>query len=613
MNRQNLNSIGTGKTYIVGAGIAGLLVADALNELYKQTFVNQPLPAIEVIDQAPQVADKLTKGNGRSMSVTEGLIAAGTSQAELEIAFSTPVAQGGMLCPEWSPTEADQQAIAAYIRGAGVSVQQRALLLERHTSLKDAETAALQRKNDALLRFGFANFELWREFARNNPEIAAKAGLQMDLKFRIYECPDAAARAHREVAHLNRIGAEFGDDGCGQLLSYLEVIALDPSLQPYFASKLDDAGEFHGYITQQPGGVVHGGILAQELEQKLRASGNVTFTLNLTVQGIERDSLGRIIRLKVLQNGTEIAIGSAQDQFVFATGNDFVLRQADITAQTIFPVAGTTITISVDEAAVRQAIPFSRKSWKQDGVGPLVISPTFRPSDEFLEFLDTVVAATFNPGTPEVQALEFFSREFVTTFDAETFDLRSIDPRWLESFNPNWMGPKAGRWEIRVGGLKFYPGQERALDLEHPGAQWALREQVRKAMEFMPELMAHVLERDLTLLRDANGNLVDRVTAEDVAKLQPWVGARPMYNHGMAAVGAFCENGFLITGTGSWGMACGLGNAAIVSQLLVGVPKSGIRIGSIASHWVADYLEQVEPSQVKSQTSAGLCGAAGHR
>ncbi|MBE9080272.1 hypothetical protein IQ241_23790 [Romeria aff. gracilis LEGE 07310] len=42
---------------------------------------------------------------------------------------------------------------------------------------------------------------------------------------------------------------------------------------------------------------------------------------------------------------------------------------------------------------------------------------------------------------------------------------------------------------------------------------------------------------------------------------------------------SFTVTGFLIAGTGSWGMACGLGNAAIVAQQAMGLPPSAIQIG----------------------------------
>lgn len=58
---QPQSSIEGGKTYIVGAGVAGLLVADALIELSR---TKSDLPKIEIIDQAFCVGEKLTKGNG---------------------------------------------------------------------------------------------------------------------------------------------------------------------------------------------------------------------------------------------------------------------------------------------------------------------------------------------------------------------------------------------------------------------------------------------------------------------------------------------------------------------------------------------------------------------
>ncbi|MBI4783161.1 MAG: FAD-dependent oxidoreductase [Oscillatoriophycideae cyanobacterium NC_groundwater_1537_Pr4_S-0.65um_50_18] len=581
MSQHNLLANRPQKIYIIGAGIAGLLTADAIVELYKQQSGSAFIPSIEVLDQAPQVADKLTRGNGRSMAVTEGLIASGAMREELEAAFRTPVAAGGMVYPGFVPTAADEAAIATYISGAGTALNDTAI--------------ATQLQNDALLRFGFANYELWQAFARRNPDIAAKAGLQMDKKFRVYECANARERAQREVAHLNRIGAEFGYDTCGRLLDYQDVLALDPSLQPYFSDRLDEQGQFPGWITLQPGGVVNGKILAEALEKKLVDSGKVTFTYNVKVCGVTWTHGGQLDGLTVFKAGAQVHIGSCSDQFIFTTGGERLLNQAGVMPQETFPIAGATITIPVDEEIVRQEIPFSRKSWKQDGIGPVVISPTFCPSDRYLAFLDVFDPVSFDPAAPEVQVREFFSSQFLAAFDAKTFDPKTIDPRVIESFDPNAMGAKAGRWEIRVGGLKFYPGKTEALDLDHTGARWALAELVRKAMEFMPELMAQVLGHDLTAIVDQQGKRTYQVTAEDIAQLQPWTGGRPMYNHGMAAVGAFCDNGFLLAGTGSWGMACGLGNAAIVAQLVASVPPAQIQLGQMATCWVVDYLERVRP------------------
>ncbi|WP_036481124.1 FAD-dependent oxidoreductase [Myxosarcina sp. GI1] len=588
------SSVGQGKTYIVGAGVAGLLVADALIELSSSR--SQTLPNIEIIDQAFSVGEKLTKGNGRSMTVSEGLVAAGATPAQLRAAFTTSVFEGGMLYPGFAPTEADRQAIIAYIKSMEADVEEQAQILAQQGMETDVNAAALLARDDALLRFGFANVELWQVFARKNPIIAAKSGLQMNEKFRIYEGATAKKRAIKEVESINRIGAEFGASSSARLISYREAIAIDPALKPYFLSRLDEAGNYQGAITMQPGGVIHGGLLVRELEQKLRQLG-VTFSLGLKVCGIELDSDGRIVGLKVLKNGVETAIGSPKDRFICTTGCDRLLSQSGIFSEELFPIAGTSITIPVDEEAVRRGIPFSRKSWKQDGVGPLVISPTFSANDEFIAFIDALDPATFDPLAPEIRELEFFSAEFSESFVAQTFNPQTIDPRQPD-FDPFCVGARAGSWELRIGGLKFYPGREEALDLDHSGVRWALHEQIKKAIEFMPELMSHVLQRSLPTV-DTDGYQGDRVTAEDLLKLQPWTGARPMYDKGMAAVGAFCSNGYAIVGTGSWGMACGLGNAAIIAQLVNEIPQTELKVGNMKSHGIIDYLQRVLPSRLK--------------
>lgn len=600
MTEHLVQSAPASNVYIIGAGIAGLLTADALNDYYHSHLAGVALPQIEIIDQAAQVGDKLTRGNGRSMTVTEGLIAAGSTPAGLRQAFATPVAAGGMHYPGFVATEADRQAIAAFIDGAGISTQERiAAIYSPQDMQTDDDSIAVQARNDALLRFGFASVDLWRQFARQNPHIAAKAGLQMTEKFRIYECPDAAARAEAEVCHLNRIGAEFGYSA-GRQLTAQAVGAAEPSLQHYLASRTDQTGRFQGAITCQPGGLVHGGLLAQALEQKLQAAGNVTFRLGVGVHGIDLDPAGHITGLHLLEQGMVRQVGTAADRFIFATGGDRLLAKTGLTAQDIFPIAGTTITIPVNEAALRAEIPFCRHSWKHDGIGPLVISPSFSPSDAYLEFLDGLDADSLQLHDPAVQATEYFSPTWVAQQDLNQLDVRCVDPRQPQHFNSACIGPKAGTWDIRIGGLKFYPGREEVLDLDHAGARWAIHHQVCKAIEWMPELMAHVLGRPLTPVADAEGNLSYSITAADLAKLQPWTGGRPMYSHGMAAVGAICDNGYLITGTGSWGMACGTGNAAIVAQLVAGVPKAEIKIGPMAPHWVQDYLRRVAPTRVRA-------------
>ncbi len=521
------------RVYIVGAGVAGLLTAWAIGQDCQRS--GRALPALVMIDRAVEPGAGLTAGNGRSLTASEGLVAGGLTPDQLAVAFQTPIDQGGYAYPGFQATAADRTAIEAFLDRARAAAPQAAA------------------QEQAMLRFGLQNLELWRDFAHQCPQIAARTGLHLGPKLRIYQGPTAEAKAHREVDRLNQAS---GPEAVAGVVSVAEAIALNPGLEGFLTRD-----PFAGCITRQPGGAIHASRLVAELAAQLESIGCLQWQLATQIVGIERDASGRIQHLRAITGGQAITLGNAGDQFIFATGFDPLLAQSGAVAAALFPIAGTSITFRVPPAAIAQSLRFPRRAWKHDGfAGPLVISPTLIPSADFLGWLDALAdrgVGAIDPRELTGDRAGFIDPHWCATETA--IDPARLDPRQLDRFQPDALGPTAGQWEIRIGGCKFYPGADRPLDLDHPGAQWALRSQLIAAQQFFPELLA------LNLGGPIDPSEIDLGT---IGPLQPWVGPRPVYADGQAIVQPCAPNGFAISGTGSWGLASGPGNGAIAAHWL---------------------------------------------
>ncbi|TAD79368.1 MAG: FAD-binding oxidoreductase [Oscillatoriales cyanobacterium] len=520
------------RIYIVGAGVAGLLTAWAIVQEYQRSGRN--LPDVVMIDRAAQPGAGLTAGNGRSLTATEGLVAGGLTPEQLATAFTTPADRGGYTYPGYQPTITDRHAIEGFLAAAEAA----------------APTAA--NREQAMVQFGLQNLARWRKFAGDRPDLAARCGLHLGPKLRIYQGSTATARARQEVARLNQVG----DPTTARLVDAVTAVQLNPGLADF----LSKAGS-PSIITLQPGGAIHAGRLVAELARELTELGCLRWHLASSITSIDRDSRGRIHQLRAVQGGMTIALGNSTDHFIFATGFDPLLERSGAIAQPLFPIAGTSITFTLDQTAIARGLRFPRRAWKHDGLaGPLVISPTFCPQPAFLAWLNDLAAQ----GCDRLEASRdrdgFISPHWATR--QGSIAPAELDPRQLDQFQPDALGPAAGTWEVRIGGCKFYPGTMHPLDLHHPGSQWALRSQLRAAQQFFPDLVAHSLGEDW---RWPEGP----VNPQTIAAIQPWVGSRPVYPDGEAIVGPCAPNGFAITGTGSWGLASGLGNSAIAAQWLM--------------------------------------------
>ncbi|MEM1427607.1 MAG: FAD-dependent oxidoreductase, partial [Cyanobacteria bacterium P01_H01_bin.130] len=300
------------------------------------------------------------------------------------------------------------------------------------------------------MRFGLANLTQWQTWASQYPDLATASGFYLNEKLRIYGGAQAQTRAIAEVDRLNQAGSDCGWKKPGRLASYADALAFDPAMEAYLAPRSSAARQaakqFRGALTLQPGGAIHVGRLVEKLTATLLASGKVTLHTQARVQDIQwrspdGEGRGRVIEGLLLEGRTPQRLGTATDQYVFATGFDELLHRSRAIAAPLFPVAGTSITLQLPVSSSGQAaqaaqadqddqaasLGFPQRAWKQDTLGPLVFSPTF----------DTVL----------------------------------------------------NRWILRVGGFKFYPGiggAHPALDLNHPGARWAIHHQIHQAIAFMP-------------------------------------------------------------------------------------------------------------------------------
>lgn len=522
------------RVYIVGAGVAGLLTAWAI----RQTGQTE-LPLV-MVDRAAAPGSGLTAGNGRSLTATEGLVAGGLTPAQLAQAFETPVDQGGYAYPGFVAQGADRAAIGAFLERA-----------------RAQEPTAADRER-AMLQLGFRNLHLWRELAAQDPHLAARTGLQLGAKLRVYQGPQAETKANQEVARLHRAA---GDRSVAALVSVAEALALNPGLAPFLG-----AAAFAGQITRQPGGAIHAGRLVAELTDRLNQMGRIQWQLNTEIAGIDRDASGQIQQLRAHQGGKAITLGRATDRFIFATGFDPLLEQSGAVSQPLFPIAGTSITFSIPRSAIAQGLTFPRRAWKQDGsAGPLVISPTLIPTTAFLDWLDQQRALDRLALDLSGDATDWIDHTWAAAWGDRLIPLDVLDPRRLDRFQPEALGAAAGDWEIRIGGCKFYPGVDRPLDLQHPGARWALRSQLRAAAQFFPELWA---------LHGSPNLESESPDWASLAALQPWVGARPVHADGQSTVAPCGPNGFVITGTGSWGLASGPGNGQRAAGWLADLPAA---------------------------------------
>ena len=541
--------------YVIGGGVAGLLTAAAVAARSRDRVV--------VVERSASVAAELTYGNGRSLTVTEGTIAAGLSASKLAESFGRPLAAGGYGYPGFVATAADRAELAGF-------------LARSRQRLTDVVA-----RDRALLRFGVASLHLWREFAQQHPTIAAQTGLQLHRKLRLYTGDRGADRAAAEVAAVVAACREGGwAEPAGALATVDDAIALEPSLAPYLTQGFD------GGISVQPGGAIHGERLVKCLAAALVESGRVEVRTGVAVRSLRRRADGTIAGMEVDHRGRSHTWGTVADRYVIATGMGGLLADDGVLTEPLFPLAGASITLPVDGAIARSAVPFPRRSWKHDGVGPLVISTVFLPDAAYLDFLDSYDPNTFEPDRPELRRSELLDSRWCDRVDRATFDPASLDPRRIDRFDPAAVGPAAGRWEIRIGGFKFYPGDRDPSDLDHPGSRWAIAAQVEFARTVYPNLMDHLLDR-----------AIDPATAPvaALAHLTPWAGARPVYASGMAALGPLCANGYAIVGTGSWGLASGPANASAIAQWIDGVPADEISLPGLSrSHWL-DYRDRVRP------------------
>jgi glycine/D-amino acid oxidase-like deaminating enzyme len=549
--------------YVVGGGVAGVLAAAAIARRSRDRVV--------ILEQAETLGAGLTQGNGRSLTVTEGTIAAGLSAAQVAAALGRSVVAGGYGYPGFRATAAER----AQMEGFAARSRQRLM-----------DPAAVAARDRALLRFGVTSLHLWRQFAAARPLVAARTGLQLHPKLRLYGGDRGLERAEGEaqgVAEALDAVAPLENPCPGSALGGATVpAAIAAQMEPSLAAHLE---RFAGGISVQPGGAIHGARLVQELADALVAEGAVTIQTGATVRSLRwhRDAIAAI---EGDWRSRRQVWGGPSDAYVFATGIDPLLATAGALAEPLFPLAGTSITLPVSGAIARLGIPFSRRSWKYDGLGPLVISSVFLPDDAYLDFLDSYDFRRFRPDDLALARTGLIDRTWGDRLDPAQFDPARLDPRRVEHFDPRAVGPAAGRWEIRIGGLKFYPGDRDPADLAHPGSRWAIAQQIQFARALFPDLMAQLIDPTL-----------DPAIAppDALAPLQPWGGSRPVYASGMAALGPFCSNGYAIVGTGSWGLTSGLANADAIAQWLDGTPTDAITLpGLTRSHW-RDYRDRVRP------------------
>ena len=518
--------------YIIGGGVAGLLTAQALliDPLDGASGDRHPDLQVVIVERAEQLGMGLTQGNGRSLTATEGLVAAGIPPAALEQALVTPLQKGGYAYPGFVPNGADRAEMDQYAAGL------RAIAPE------------INNRDLSLVRFGLANLKLWRRWAERYPALATASGFYLNEKLRIYGGSRAQERAIAEVNRLNQAGIDCDwPHQPGRLATHADALAFDPAMGPYFSCPSTSQQA----LTLQPGGAVHGGRLVEQLANKLLATGQVAVCTQTQVREILWRSPNptspqqrSITGLQVERAGQLEPLGTADDCYVFATGFDEVLYQSGAIAAPLFPVAGTSITLPLPKNSGSNTPQFPQRAWKQDVLGPLVFSPTFDP----------------------------------------TLD----------------------QWILRIGGFKFYPGgaAHPPLDLGHPGVKWAVQQQIQQAIAFLPDAMGQILGNDtlVALVAPNTSKPLKNTDVMDVMdwdclcdRVNPWVGVRPLYADGMAALGPFARNGYAISGTGSWGLSSGIGNAALIQQWLRGRSTSDLTLPGIPTPWLQDYLQRTDP------------------
>ncbi|MGD1939580.1 MAG: FAD-dependent oxidoreductase [Cyanophyceae cyanobacterium] len=381
--------------YIIGGGVAGLLTAQSL--LKEIADGATPWSQVVIIERAEQLGTGLTQGNGRSLTATEGLVAAGMKPDELERSLATPLEKGGYAYPGFVATPADQAQMDDYAAGL------RAIASD------------IVNRDLSLVRFGLATLTQWQSWAQECPKLAEKSGFYISEKLRIYGGKRAKRRAIAEVSRLNNAGADCGWDNPGQVVTYQDALDFDPAMGAYLESRLDGDRQFDGALTLQPGGAIHVGRLMEELTQSLLATNRVSLCTNTHVQdiqwrspaqGLHRQITGLTVKTFGGQHSGCRTLGTAEDAYVFATGFDDLLHRSGAIAAPLFPVAGTSITLVLPPAIPNTSVKsFPQRAWKQDVLGPLVFSPTF---DTVLDrWILRVGGLKFYPGANNEPPLDF--------------------------------------------------------------------------------------------------------------------------------------------------------------------------------------------------------------
>ena len=425
MNLAFRNMQETSKTYIVGGGIAGVMLAYRLAVRAQEH--GMPMPHLVFIDRHAEMGKETSYAYGGFISANSYETVFFSSAEAAKKALKTRGDKAGGLAVYDSPSEPEKHWMSEVER------------------LSDTNPTVKEKNRLLYYKFGYGCINLWKEFMDRYPQLAQQSGFHYesgangDGVLRIYD-PDAGKEPDRDIAFLK----ETGGDGVHSR------IAPPETLQAY-RHVTEQYGDNAQYVVQH-GGNVNGEVICTHIMKALQGMGaKVEFLKSVTVEGIQYSSNApRINNLVVRDSEGKKAIGAFTDRYVFATGPDQKLwNELGFASSPIMGVAGTSLTVPIPEDFTGNRPKRPLKLVQRKG-GPVIIPVRDAEGNNFVRVGGyTAFTGDRDINTKDAFAVEFLKQQFelLNQFYPELArrflrDELDGDLNNLPSYRGSWVGQR---------------------------------------------------------------------------------------------------------------------------------------------------------------------------
>lgn len=297
---------------VVGGGIAGLRTALEIKQLHKQ--YDWPKPTITIIDNERELKLALSSGNGGSLRADESCV----------IDLTVPINP----LDRWRSRNFLRPREEAYLDGQ-----------EKYKISHDVE-----RDNELMLQLGLVAMQGWQDFAKEHPEIAARAGYRPAVggtgaeKPVIFFGPGADEGSEKLVRNYSNTASP------AQKITRTQLLGIVPQLEHFVHS----AQAEQSYV-MQPGGAINPKILVEEIKKELEDELGENFiritdsaAAGLQYGGNDAENVNGI----VLEDNR--IIGSHTSKYIITSGANHTLgEKLGIKIPAAMGYAGSTITVPI--------------------------------------------------------------------------------------------------------------------------------------------------------------------------------------------------------------------------------------------------------------------------